>query len=810
MDEWDRVSGIAVNRTKSKVHANIDAFMEGSKQLPSLAEYLAANEEYLQDLWKQEWKHHVKNGFSNVFKRSYLEQKGIETGEMNRKKLNQEFIQVMDDISSFDVIDWIHSEFDNQEEKWKRRYDAIQKRYQQKLALQEKARLEREHQKKIRHLEEGIWSEVSDMIEAERDSLYVRVRSEIARKLADSASPPASYKPFIGNDVMRMISGILFERITPKMQLEYKQIYAEDMTIKALQEIAGDQLAELKWDFEEEISEEKPVDLLHLASLGASLEEQQALYEQLKAEKEREKREAQAELERKRQEEKRLISEIFEPEYDFSIRRHIQYRLHIGDTNTGKTYQALERMKQAESGLYLAPLRLLALEVFERLNSEGIACNLKTGEEAKKVEGALKNSCTVEMFHEKDHYEVIVIDEAQMIADKDRGFSWFKAITTANANEVHIIGSQNIKGMLHYLLEGADINIREYRRDIPLEVEDKPFKIKDVRRGDALICFSRNRVLQTAAKLEKDGHKVSVIYGSMPPETRQKQIQWFIEGHSKVIVATDAIGMGLNLPVRRVVFLENDKFDGSRRRTLTSQEVKQIAGRAGRKGIYDVGFVAFSHDLKKMKRLLAQKDEPVRMFTIAPTKGVFERFLSHHHNLGTFFDLWNKFENPRGTRKAALLQERELYHSIKGTEIEQRLSLIDLYGYLHMPFSANEPVLKQQWQTTMMAIVRHEELPEPKTEHGSLEELELSYKVVGLHLLFLYKLDKQTKAHYWERVREQISDEIHELLRKDMKRFKKTCKYCGCELSWDYPYSMCNKCHNQRQRRRYFDDLDWY
>jgi ATP-dependent RNA helicase SUPV3L1/SUV3 len=809
MDEWERVCDVAVNRTKSKVQADIDSFMESNKELPSLADYLAGNQEYLHDIWKQEWKKQVKNGFSNVFKRSYLEEKGIETGEMNRKSLNQQFIKEMDDNSSFDVMQWIHLQFFNQEN-WKQRYARVRRRYQEKLVLQEKARLERERQRKIRNLQEGIWSEVIDIIERDWDLLYVRVRFEVAGKLADAATPSASYKSLIQNDVMRTVSGILFERLTPEMRAKYKELYAEEMTIRAFEEIAIDELTELKWTFQEEINEEKAADLLRLTSLGASFAEQVALYKQVKEEKDRERIQAQAELERKKQEEKRLIAEIFEPEYDFSIQRQIRFRLHIGETNTGKTYQALERMKQADSGIYLAPLRLLALEVFERLNEEGIPCNLKTGEEEKKMEGATKNSSTVEMFHEKDHYEVMIIDEAQMIADKDRGFSWFKAITTANANEVHIIGSQNIKGMLLYLLQGADIHIREYKRDIPLEVEDKPFKIKDVRRGDALICFSRNRVLQTAAKLEKDGHKVSVIYGSMPPETRQKQIHRFIEGQSKVIVATDAIGMGLNLPVRRVVFLENDKFDGSRRRTLTSQEVKQIAGRAGRKGIYDVGYVAFSRDVKKMKRLMSQPDEPVRIFAIAPTKGVFERFLTHHHSLGTFFDLWNKFENPRGTRKATLSQERELYHSIKGTQVEQRLSLMDLYGYLHMPFSANEPVLKQQWQATMMGIVRHEELPEPETEHGSLEDLELSYKAVGLHLLFLYKLDKQTEAHYWERMREEISDEIHELLRKDMKRFKNTCKHCGCELSWDYPYTMCNKCHNQRHRRRYLQDGDWF
>ncbi|MFP3471010.1 hypothetical protein R0J90_13290, partial [Micrococcus sp. SIMBA_144] len=115
--------------------------------------------------------------------------------------------------------------------------------------------------------------------------------------------------------------------------------------------------------------------------------------------------------------------DIFGREYSPSFRGDINYILHIGETNTGKTHHAISRMKEAKSGMYLAPLRLLALEVFDKLNSEDVPCNLKTGEEEKEVPLAHHVSSTVEMFREKDEYEVIVIDEAQMLADQDRGFA---------------------------------------------------------------------------------------------------------------------------------------------------------------------------------------------------------------------------------------------------------------------------------------------------------------------------------------------------------------------------------------------------
>ncbi|NRK74522.1 RNA helicase, partial [Salmonella enterica subsp. enterica serovar Typhi] len=115
---------------------------------------------------------------------------------------------------------------------------------------------------------------------------------------------------------------------------------------------------------------------------------------------------------------------------------------------TGKTYQAINRMMEADSGLYLAPLRLLALEIYEKLNQQGVPCSLKTGEEEKLVLEAQHQSSTVEMFHEKEYYDVVVIDESQMIADKERGFSWYRAITKANAKEIHIIASLHAKNML--------------------------------------------------------------------------------------------------------------------------------------------------------------------------------------------------------------------------------------------------------------------------------------------------------------------------------------------------------------------------
>ena len=604
--------------------------------------------------------------------------------------------------------------------------------------------------------------------------------------------------------IYEYLSDFVPEMIKPMLSLDLMETFEESLLNSAINDVISDRLDDLSDDFFMYISNEFVADLLQLAEIPYEARIHEKIYFEDIQLREKRKAEERAEIQRKKEEEARILNDIFEREYNPPAGRDIQYVLHVGETNTGKTYHALQSMIAAKSGLYLAPLRLLALEVFDLLNTQGTSCSLKTGEEEKIIPHASHISCTVEMFHEKDFYDVVVIDEAQMISDKDRGFSWYKAITKVQAREVHIIASRNAREMLEQLLGDSNINIIEYKRDTPLEVEEKEFKIKHAKKGDALICFSRKRVLETASRLQNDGHSVSMIYGSMPPETRKKQVKRFSDGETGIIVSTDAIGMGLNLPIRRIVFLENSKFDGISRRLLTSQEVKQIAGRAGRKGLYNIGKVAFIEDIKKMKGLLLQEDEPIHTFAIAPTNSVFERFQKHYRDLGTFFELWHKFKSPEGTKKASLSEERELYNLIRGTEMEARLSLMDLYGLLHLPFSTRESELIRQWKQTVEAIVAGAELPEPKIKKRTLEELELSYKAIGLHLLFLYRLNERTEAIYWERLREEMSNLVHEKLKTEVKNMQKKCRQCNKKLPWDHRYQICDSCYAKRYRDHYY------
>lgn len=830
----------AVQQLKQKMNDDINDYLGRHDELPALEQYLADRTQFIDSLWLNIWLNRAKNSVSKTDKTAFLTERGYETENIKRKLLNQLFEHEIRNYPSFDAVQWLQKKYSDDQPAWQQTYETARKKYIQ--------------QEKKRKLLRKVTEAFSQMSDYQKTLIYLSIRYHTALKLSQIFAGSDKYlsapngelhavgklsaedyfsaadlfteytgnvlyidhrhryieyetfraviEPLIYAETYNTAMTSFFGQLNDTFFQQYAELYEEELTRDALAEIVADDVNDLVDSYLAVMEEEIVADLLELAKKPFDEATHLELYTKSVSAREQRKNDRALEIAKKQEQEARILEDIFGREYSPPPGRNIHYVLHIGDTNTGKTHRALQRMKAGASGLYLAPLRLLALEVYDKLNDDGIPCSLKTGEEEKETPGAQHISSTVEMFSEKEFYDVIVIDEAQMIADKDRGFSWYKAMTKANAGEVHIIGSKNSLGMISQLLGDSRITIRTYERETPLQVEKKPFQLKQTKKGDALVCFSRKRVLETAAALENDGYRASMIYGSMPPETRKKQIHQFINGETTVIVATDAIGMGLNLPIRRIVFLENEKFDGTRRRYLTSQEVKQIAGRAGRKGIYDIGKVAFTKDIKRMKTLLRQDDFPVQTFAVAPTNTIFERFQKYYRDLGTFFELWEKFKSPKGTRKASLQEERELYEMIRGTEIDARLPMMELYGFLHLPFSKKESALIDQWRETMIAVAQGKQLPEPKVTGSSLEELELSYKAVGLHLLFLYRLGKKTEAIYWERLRQEISDAVHEALNNDVKTFTKKCNRCGTALAYNFRYPVCNRCFAAREKRR--------
>ncbi|KAJ4300386.1 RNA helicase [Collariella sp. IMI 366227] len=265
--------------------------------------------------------------------------------------------------------------------------------------------------------------------------------------------------------------------------------------------------------------------------------------------------------------------------------------LHVGPTNSGKTYNALRALEQARTGIYAGPLRLLAHETWSRFVAKDRPCALVTGEEMRIPDNADTwfHSCTVEMTPLNAKVDVAVIDEIQMINSDDRGWAWTQAFLGVQAKEVHLCGEERVVDLIQDLCAriGDKCIVHRYKRLNPLETMPESLKndFKKLRKGDAVVAFSRISIHQLKAGIEKaTGRRCAVVYGSLPPETRASQAALFNDPNNDYdfLVASDAIGMGLNLEIKRVIFETSLKYDGRNFRSLTVPEMKQIGGRAGR------------------------------------------------------------------------------------------------------------------------------------------------------------------------------------------------------------------------------------
>lgn len=322
----------------------------------------------------------------------------------------------------------------------------------------------------------------------------------------------------------------------------------------------------------------------------------------------------------------------------FPVARGLNRRLVliVGPTNSGKTHRAIEALKAARDGIYLAPLRLLALEVMERLNREGTPASLITGEEVIETPGARHSAATIETMDPDRPVEVGVIDEIQMLADPDRGWAWTAALIGAPAETLYILGAPEALPMVRRVAErlGEELEVIELDRKVPLTLIDRRLEWEEVEPGDALIAFSRREVHAIRDTVKARGLTVATVYGALAPDVRRREAARFVSGAADVVVATDAIGMGLNLPCRRVLFTALEKFDGQAVRALTPTEVKQIAGRAGRYGHFEEGmFGVVGRGSPQALRKMLEKGDPRLMpqapLPVRPSRAMLLRLARH-------------------------------------------------------------------------------------------------------------------------------------------------------------------------------------
>ena len=255
----------------------------------------------------------------------------------------------------------------------------------------------------------------------------------------------------------------------------------------------------------------------------------------------------------------------------------------LGPTNTGKTHLAIERMCGHSSGVIGFPLRLLAREVYDKV------CHIKgenqvaliTGEERIEPEDARYFLCTAEAMPRNGGEKAFVaLDEAQLAADRERGHIFTDRLLHARGREeTMLLGSATLEPMMRALV--PDVSIEDRPRFSTLRHAGSA-KLSRLPPRSAVVAFSVEQVYQVAELLRRFRGGAAVVMGALSPETRNRQVELFQSGAVDYIVATDAIGMGLNLDVHHVAFASLAKFDGQRKRRLTPAEMAQIAGRAGR------------------------------------------------------------------------------------------------------------------------------------------------------------------------------------------------------------------------------------
>lgn len=432
-----------------------------------------------------------------------------------------------------------------------------------------------------------------------------------------------------------------------------------------------------------------------------------------------------------------------------SMQRH--FIAVLGPTNSGKTHAAMEHLAKARSGAYLAPLRLLALENYTRLLDAGVAVSLVTGEQRKLHPDATHVASTVEMLNPNRPIEVAVIDEIQLLDDPDRGAAWTAAVCGVPASTVYLLGALEAREAIESLVKrvGGTLEIRELQRKSPLELEKQPLgSLKNLKPGDVLIAFSRREVLNWRDQVMAEGWAVSAIYGNLSPEVRQAQAERFIEGETKIVVGTDAIGMGLNTPARRVIFTTSNKWDGYAEGTIAPALAKQIAGRAGRYGEHAAGFVCgldFSTH-KVIGALLKQTLEqlPDSGFYVAPNLDYLQQIAeaTGETRLHALLELFTKHINVHDEFfvPANLSDQMDKAKWLDGL----KLSLNDRYTLSLCPISTKIPMLERALQDWARCRAEKKKAPLLRMEgmggRNELQYLEDTCKLYAAYAWLGYRM----------------------------------------------------------------------
>jgi ATP-dependent RNA helicase SUPV3L1/SUV3 len=508
----------------------------------------------------------------------------------------------------------------------------------------------------------------------------------------------------------------------------------------------------------------------------------------------------------------------------FPVARRLGQRKLIflaGPTNSGKTYHGLNLLASFESGVYLAPLRLLALEGQEELFKRGVKASFLTGEERDIVPEARFTASTIEMLNLHQVVEAALIDEIQLLADRGRGWAWTQAFVGVPARTVILTGSANAIPLVRRLAEytGEEVEVRQFSRLTPLEPLLAPQSIDRPEPGTAFIAFSRRDVLELREHLRTSGIAASVIYGNLSPDVRREEARRFRSGETRIVVATDAIGMGLNLPIQKVVFYTLTKFDGRDPRPLTDAELLQIAGRAGRYQQYPIGFAGAleAEDARRVAQALRSGTlaPPREKVFVQPTADfvlALREFLPEASFLDTLllfrskmrfdnsfiipvvtddmFELARIVDAQAARKRAYRDQVEELFQWICAPVDTKTSEMVTAYQDCLHHFLANDPVHPRK-------IVK---LGGQISNNYDLLQAEIAVKILTLYCWLGYRYDNIfPDLEDAEEMRGIANRSIEKALLH--KKLTRVCNDCGKPLPPLFQFPICDRCYRSRNFR---------
>lgn len=492
------------------------------------------------------------------------------------------------------------------------------------------------------------------------------------------------------------------------------------------------------------------------------------------------------------------------------MRRH--FTLYLGPTNSGKTYQALQRLGRAASGIYLAPLRLLALEVSETLKGWGVPCSMVTGEERHVDPLADHTASTVEMLPLHKRFQMAVIDEVQMVGDPDRGWAWTQAILGVQADEVALVGAPEALPAVEKLLAltGEPYEVVRTQRLSPLDLLERPLNhFEELEPGTAVVAFSRAGVLHLKGEMEHHlGQRVAVVYGALPPEVRREQARLFASGEAPFLAATDAIGMGLNLPIRTLLFSQDRKLIDRQEHPLTPMEVRQIAGRAGRFGKNEIGFVgSFRIPMTHIRQAFLTDPKPVERALLAPNLDHLLAIAAiqgpKRPQLAQLFNLFVRTVRPDPlVYRLCDLEDQTVLARIADRHPSMELSTRFALSAAPVPLRTIEVV--SAFETMVETVARDRELSLDRVlpfgrvrGDRQLGLLEAAMQVVNLYCWLHYRFPTHfPELREAEGERRRINQEINALLGRE-RRMIRQCSRCEAPLPpfSQHPFPICDACY---------------